>query len=416
MYHTMLTPQEIVDMARDTTNPVIPDGVKGADLRRRKSSGSSRRSSGVQDSPEKPLMALEPVEYVQLDDETLLPYVDRPEEVKELLDHPSNRELIKLVQAAFPKDPMREHWIALSPEEWNWDEFMKHLTTLTRIDCPDYAWVFRARQAVRARCVSLWEKLGICLGCDGDLLNAGGEDGLPSSWGGLSLGEEGEYDPSGHQVYIEALEAMDPEKMEQQFREEFGEIVEDEGMQAAAGMTALLGTIGEGEEEGTSPTPLGMMGNLTTAQRAGYGNQHLRDPILSPVAPKEEIKSPPLGRHPSIKDVRSSRSKSFVGLQIMTGPSLGSPMLGMARTPSATTPNIGTAALPVFDRGPGSPLFPGSFSSLSAEPNLGRSASVITGGVKPAAADFGRGHGRWKLRKRPSGAGLSESESKAFRR
>ena len=411
-----MTPEEVVDVARGLISPVaVPEGgFNGAELKRRKSAGaSSRRSFGGKETsaPEKPPMALEPVEYVQLDDETLLPYVERPAEVSELLKHPSNEKLFNTLKAAFPKDAAREHWMALDPEEWRWDELIKHLTTLSRVECPDYAWVFRARQAVRARSVALWEKVGVCLGCDGELLNAGGEDGLPPSWGGLSLGEEGEYDPSQNQVWIEGLEAVDPEeqeRMEKALREEFGEIVEDEGEQAAAGMTALLGTIGEGEEEVSVGRP-----KLTTAQQAANKAANLSDPLLSPSVEFQSATLPRANsRSPRSPSNRPIRSRSFVGLQILTSPNMA--QHAFPRSPSSLTPGVNVASLPVFDRGPGSPLFPSGFASLSAEPNLGRSASVgIAGGIKAAPDEFGRGGGgrSWSgLRRKGSGAGLSESE------
>lgn len=428
------SPDEVLDIAQSLSSPVaIPEGgFKGAELKRRKSAGSSsaRRGSIKGVSPEKPPLALEPVEYVQLDEDTLLPFVDRCAEVNELFQHPSNEKMFKMLKAAFPKEPARQHWMALKPEEWNWDEFVNHLTTLDRIQCPDYAWVFRARQAVRARSVALWEKVGTCLGCDGDLLNAGGEDGHPYSWGGLGLGEEGEYDYSQNQVWIEALEAVDPEEKERNeraFKDEFGEIVEDENEQAAAGMTALLGTIGEGEEE----APLAKPFKPTTAQRAG-GMDTIEDPLSSPRA---QFKATlPRGSRASHQhdesggQARSVRSRSFVGLQILTSPQAPAHGGSLSRSQSIShsqslsqsfapgTPG-GGGVQAVFDRGPGSPLFPSSFSSLSAEPNLGRSATVgIAGGIKPAPAGFGRDTGdaerRWSgIRRRKSGAELSESES-----
>ena len=440
LVHKTLSPEQVVEIARGTYSPVaVPEGgFKGAELKRRKSSGSShfssRRSIGSNadlPSPEdKPPMVLEPVEYVQMDDDTLLPFVDRPVEVLDLLEQPSNEQLVKLLQAAFPRKPLREHWIALVPEEWYWDEVWRHLTGLTRIDCPDYAWVFRARQAVRARSVMLWEKLGTCLGCDPDLLNAGGEDGIPNSWGGLGLGEEGDYDPSQNQVVIEALEAVDPDEakeLERQLREEFGDIVEDEGAQAAAGMTALLGTIGEGEEPSPTENPNSPVtpSRMTTAQRSARAPISLAmDPLamspdisphLSRALPRTTPASPRLS-----SSARGVRSKSFVGLQILTSPrsNVDTPL---TRSPSSTinafTPMMETldsgTGVP-YDRGPGNPLFPSSFSSLSVGPNLGRSASVgLAGGIKAAPETFGRvGNRRWSgMVARQSGAGMSESES-----
>lgn len=389
-----LTPDEVVEVARGLSSPVmVPEGgFKRSELKRRKSAGpSSRRNRENPQTPEEAApVALEPVEYVQLDDDTLLPFVDRPAEVVELLNHPSNEKMFKSLRAAFPKTPARAHWQALKPEEWSWDEFCRHLTVVTRVECPDYAWVFLARQAVRQRSVALWEKVGVCLGCDGDLLNAGGEDDIPPSWGGLGLGEEGEYDPSENQVYIAALEAADPAEVERQLREEFGEIVEDEGEEAATGMTALMGmtTIGEGEgEEGRS----------SSSQKGGKKKS---------------------GAIPQYADLglgqRPTRSRSFVGLQILTSPTI---QQGLVRSPSAVqTPVL--ESMPIFERGPGSPLFPSSFSSLSVEPNLGRSASVgLAGGLKASPMDYTSGSEgrRWSsLGRKASGAGLSESESRSL--
>ncbi|WVQ97991.1 hypothetical protein IAU59_005111 [Kwoniella sp. CBS 9459] len=414
----IFSPDEVVDIAKSLSSPVLmPEGgFKGAELKRRKSAGASSRP-GTKEA-EKPPVALEPVEYVQMDEDVLLPYVERPAEIEELVNHPANQKLFKLLKAAFPKDAARPNWRELAPEQWNWEEFMNHLTKIDRAESPDYDWIFRARQAVRARSVALWEKLGICLGCDGDLLNAGGEDDIPRSWGGLGLGDEGEYDPTMNQVWIEGLEAVDSNaraKAEQDLAAAFGEIVEDEGEQASAGMTALLGgmdSIGEGEDEGASSGSGRGGGGLgqaaraipTTAQKAG--NSHKVDPMLSPSA---QFHSPP--RAPQA--AKQSRSKSFVGLQICTSPTAASNQY-VPRSPSSQlqTPVLGTATLPVYERGPGSPLFPSSFSSLSAEPNLGRSASVaIAGGGRPPPPvqdEFSRFDRRGLMRK-PSGAGLSES-------
>ncbi|KAK8847345.1 hypothetical protein IAR55_005202 [Kwoniella newhampshirensis] len=418
----VFSPDEVVDIARSLSSPVMmPEGgFKGAELKRRKSAGASSRR-GIKDSPEdRPPVALEPVEYVQMEEDVLLPYVNRPAEVCELIEYSANQKLFKLLKAAFPKDTARSNWRELSPEEWNWDEFMKHLTKIDRAESHDYDWIFRARQAVRKRSVALWEKLGICLGCDGDLLNAGGEDDIPPSWGGLGLGDEGEYDPTMNQVWIEGLEAVDADqeaKAERDLLESFGEIVEDEGEQAAAGMTALLGGLGglrEGDGKGSRNST--SLPRLTPAQRAG--NKDKVDPFTSPSAQFNSLRHEnlhSLSQSPAraSKGARESRSKSFVGLQICTSPISGSNQI-MPRSPGSQlqTPVLGSnAPLPVYERGPGSPMFPSSFSSLSVEPNLGRSASVaVGGGVRPPAVqeDFSRFTRRGLVRK-PSGAGLSES-------
>jgi hypothetical protein len=434
-----MTPEEVVEVARSLSSPVLlPEGgFKGAELKRRKSAGAggSRRAMGLgmsmssigsstpvstSTSPEVPPIALEPVEYVQMDEDTLLPFVDRPAEVSELIKHHSNEKMFNLLRAAFPKHEVRDDWKDRKPEEWSWDEFILHLTIRTRDEVGDYNWVYASRQAVRARSVALWEKVGTCLGCDGDLLNVGGEDGGPVSWGGLGLGEEGEYDGSGNQVWIEGIEAVDAasqremEKSEDAFREQFGDIVEDEDGLAQAGMTALLGGLSESIPITSRPT---------TAQRAGSSD--LVDPMNSPGA-----------QFQTLPTAKSLRSKSFVGLQILTSPKSSNALSGFShsRSPSQGNGVVGSPMMSpsgvggnaVFERGPGSPLFPSSFSSLSVEPNLGRSASVGLAGMGGGIAGKGR-HGvdvgmsievggeegagkRWRgLARKPSGAGLSES-------
>jgi hypothetical protein len=412
-----MSPKEVWDLANQLKSPVaIPEGgFKGAELKRRKSGGSmaSRRSShsltAVTDSsPQEPPLALEPVEYVQLDDDVLLPYVDRPVEVAELIAHPANDQLFNLLRAAFPKKDLRAHWQALTPEEWNWDEFNRHLQ-LPRGECPDYAWIFRARQACRQRSVALWEKLGTMLGCDGDLLNAGGDDGLPSTWGVEGQDTDDEDDDYKHtQVWIEGLEAVDPdeaERAERDFAGAFGEVVEDNpGMGIGA-----MGAIGEDEEElEEGPS------RQTPAQRAA--NQASIDPFHSPSSAHAQLAG---GSN------RSVRSRSFVGLSILTAPmsSVGGGGGGgsFTRSPSIMSPNLPTHR-PVYqnERGPDAVLFPGSFRNLSVEPNLGRAVAAGQAGVPGVPGGKGAkvsiplapgGGGRWGLNRKQSGAGLSESES-----
>ncbi|WWC67839.1 uncharacterized protein I206_101756 [Kwoniella pini CBS 10737] len=424
-----LSPDEVVDIARQLSSPVmVPEGgFKGAELKRRKSAGHSSRP-GPANEQEKPPVALEPVEYTQMDEDVLLPFVERPQEVTDLVAHPANEQLFQYLKAAFPKNPARPNWREIEPDLWNWEEFIKHLTKIDRNESPDYDWIFRARQAVRARSVALWEKLGVCLGCDGDLLNAGGEDDIPPSWGGLGLGDEGEYDPSSNQVWIEGLEAVDPNeasKTERALAAAFGEIVEDENEQAAAGMNALLGSshqpgggmgmIGEMTEGEEGMTPI--QSQFTTAQKAG--NKDKFDPILfSPQNDSRQHLRQLPSTPPKASTSKNGRSKSFVGLQICTSPTMAKDQF-IPRSPSSQlqTPVLGgSATLPVYERGPGSPLFPSSFSSLSAEPNLGRSASVaIHGSHRPLQDDLrgfsggNSGFGPRGLMRKPSGAGLSES-------
>lgn len=414
------TPEEVVELARGLSSPVmIPEGgFKGAELKRRKSAGASFKRSpsftgSLGTTPEQPVpTALEPVEYVQLEDDCLLPFVDRAEEVADLIKHPSNEKLFTLLRATFPKDRARRNWQEISPENWNWDEFKLHLTGTDRLECPDYAWIFRARQAVRQRSVALWEKVGVCLGCDDRLLNAGGEDGA-QTWGGLGEEDAEEDYRMASQVWIEGIEPVDPEeraRAEKVFAEGFGEIVEDDE-EAAAGMTALMGTIGEENE--------GKPSSQTTAQKAG--SRYKRDPLSSPQTATSVL--------PSDSPTGKIRTKSFVGLTIVassatsqsarrspsisTGLGLATSSSSLQMSPSTSQSNFQNQL--TFDRDPGSNLFPTSFSTLSTKPNLGRDASRPDGGHEAAQVQHQFSHGGWAamkqgLNRKQSGTGLSESE------
>ncbi|ODN82301.1 hypothetical protein L202_02580 [Cryptococcus amylolentus CBS 6039] len=438
----LFSPEQVVELARSINSPK----AALSPLHCAKSARSLRSFGSFDGSPERPQAELEPVEYMQMEDDVLLPFIDRPSEVADLIAHPSNTKLFALLRAAFPKEPARPEWKSLDPAQWRWDEFLLHLTQVPRSEVDDYDWVFKDRQAVRSHSVALWEKLGTCLGCDEALLNAGSEDGSPNTWAGLGLDDDGEQDAPDSHVWIEGLAAEDQTERahaERQLRDAFGGIVEDEGEAAAAGMTALLGPIGEGngrQEKG---------GELTPAQRAGQKDKI--DPMgmglglggitESPVDAtfghrKSESCSPTTSTAP-----RQSRP-SFVGLQICTLPSNGH---SFSRSPSLTTTSLSASAsahntsppspslsttshLPLYtyDRDPGNPLFPSSFSNLSLEPNLGRRASSTVNGA--AGGMFGKGGGGavpmredvvGELRRKGLGfggrkasqAGLSESES-----
>lgn len=399
-----MSPDDIYEIANSLKSPVaIPEGgFKGAELKRRKSSGARRSSSshslaGMAEEP-KPPLALEPVEYVQMNEDVLLPFVERPEEVEELLAHENNRKWVSELKAAFPKDKAREHYQALSPETWSWEEFIRHLH-LPRASCPDYQFIFRARQACRKRSIAHWEKLGTCLGCDGDLLNAGGDDGLPSTWGINTDTDDGDDDEQDYkhrnQVWIEGLEAVDPEeheKAEKDFAGAFGSIQPDS---PAMGL-GMMGAIGEDEDEEEIPS------GPTPAQRAG--NKAQIDPFTSQG-------HSPLPTSATLSLSTSTRANTYVGLQIMTSPRPSS------NTPTSPRDSISLSSsqpkVYVHERSSGDPLFVSHFGGLSMNPTLGRTEAVapsaqVKGSGLPIVAGEAR---KWGLNRKQSGAGLSESES-----
>lgn len=55
----------------------------------------------------------------------------------------------------------------------------------------------------------LWEKLGVCFGCDEDFFNVGSEDDFFLFWVGFGFGDEGDYDFVMNYVFIVGIEFVD---------------------------------------------------------------------------------------------------------------------------------------------------------------------------------------------------------------
>lgn len=416
-----LSPEEVLDLARGLMSPIaapeggtVTPGTPGRRHQRRKSTGTYKTAvgGGVVPTAEPEPIALEPVDYVEMDQNTLLPFSNRPKEVKELLSNPKNAHLLAFLEQAFPAERMRKNWKDIDVLEWNWLEFYTHLTEIPRSECPDYEWVLLARDAVRHHSVSLWEKLGSCLGCDTELMMAGEEDEAPASWGGLGLGEEGEYDPTLSRVWIEGLEPVDPNDEARDERELSAAFDDDGGDFGAAGGFSSMATIGEHEPTFAGPT---------TAQRAGRGE--IPDSFPSPgtrtrpLSNEYALASSMSSTGSSVASVGSlgsplsplsssrkspHRSRSFVGLQILTS------QPAQPSSPSSFDDGM------QFERTPGNPLFVSSFNTLSLGPNLGRkqSTSYGIGGVPVAHADSFRSFQKPSsggFARRASGTGLSES-------
>lgn len=398
--HKSLSPEQVVDLARSLMSPVVapePGTPAFRKLQRQKSTGSLS-SSALEPEP----ATLEPVEYTEMEADVLLPFSNRPQEVEQLLTNPLNSTLYMLLEVTFPKGTKRVEWKETDVRTWFWAEFWSHLTEIDRRECPDYPWVLLARDAVRQHSVSLWEKLGFCLGCDPELMMAGDEDDAPASWGGLALGEEGEYDPSLSRVVIEGLAGGDPlaaaedaERAERELSDAFDE--DDEDDYGAAGGFSSMATIGEGDEV----VPSGP----TAAQRSATGT-------LVDTFPGPHDRSMSSSSSSSSLDSRArSRSKSFVGLQILTpvapSQSLQQPLRSRSNSGFSLSPTT-----PQYDRGPGNPLFPSSFNTLSLGPNLGRKADVGAYGAAPSAHTYSTevSEQRWRnVGRKASTTGLSES-------
>jgi hypothetical protein len=220
-----LTPREVVDLARSTSRGQV-DGGRGH--RRTSSTGSALGVSAgslggrhrivpqAPTFPDRPAAEdeYEPVEFHPMEDDMMLPFDDRPEEVKSLIEAERNRGLFKLLSLALPSSPTAEETDAAGgdqpanrAEDWSFPELVHFLTQTPRSAVGDKAWVITIRQAVESRSEPLWEKLKGLLGIDED--DDWGDDerhlvGESSQAGGSESGR------SGSVVLIEGLEEGGP--------------------------------------------------------------------------------------------------------------------------------------------------------------------------------------------------------------
>lgn len=95
----------------------------------------------------------------------LLPFLDRPSEVKELLfDTKPNQSLMYRLCSVFGGDPNQP---TRRGKDERWDEMLELLTELDRPLLDDEDWLIRLESLVMERSPSLWAQLARCLGAEG---------------------------------------------------------------------------------------------------------------------------------------------------------------------------------------------------------------------------------------------------------
>lgn len=432
-----LTPREVVDLARET-----------AQVNHQEDGASSVAGGGGQE--------MEPVEFVPLTDEVLLPFDERPEEVQGLMDEDRNKSLFKLIEINFPQDPPSSPgrgWKAKDPSVWTYADFAVVLGQVDRAELPDAQWARLIRKALKPRSEPLWEKLKGCLGIEEDEFEDGevrlvGESAPGSPSLGYSGGAEDE-----HRIFIEGL--VEGEGVPMSDEKAFGGLGVDTGRRASSddggnsliaggglfspepagdgGLPSLISLAGGsgmeaiGEEQEDSPPPSRQATQMPSTAAFAVPPA-IRTTLASPDAdptprssfsfyPTTDTPTPsspsvaatdlkplpvnqtyqptsPLSRTGSDLPQSSSastksRKKSFVGISILSSspsPSHQAPPLSPT-SPGASsyTPSLDDASYggrhyegsPAAYRGPGSPLFPSSFASLSLQ--SGGSASSFGG-------------------------------------
>lgn len=105
----------------------------------------------------------DPASFTELASDVLLPFIDRPAEIKELICFSANAKLMALLSRTFPPEP-EEHGHHLPPESWTYTDVVDWLTQISRENVDDAAWVATLRKAVIYRSEVLWERMKSMLG------------------------------------------------------------------------------------------------------------------------------------------------------------------------------------------------------------------------------------------------------------
>lgn len=145
-----LTPDQIVDLARQAVNPKSLD------------SGSP---TGIPHS-------ITPATFTPLPDDIYLPFIDRPSEVAALISSPPDLKLFSLLAQTFPNnkshiDPSIQ--LPSNPIQWSYSHLIHHLTHIDRDIVPDYIWAIAARKCIHAHSELIWERVKGALGIPPEL-------------------------------------------------------------------------------------------------------------------------------------------------------------------------------------------------------------------------------------------------------
>jgi hypothetical protein len=168
-----LTPDEIYQLAKQSIDPSAPSPSILHERSNSHSPASSRGRTGSHSSPTSSNFST-PATFTPLEDTVYLPFIDRPVEVTKLITTLPTLKLFVLLDKTLPKDPDADSDVPDSlynadqlpkdPRRWTYDHLYKHLSSLTREECPDALWVAQARMCLMSHSETLWERLKGALG------------------------------------------------------------------------------------------------------------------------------------------------------------------------------------------------------------------------------------------------------------
>ncbi|KAF8833479.1 hypothetical protein BDN67DRAFT_742224 [Paxillus ammoniavirescens] len=163
-----LTPDQLIDLARQSTNPryvqhpiagvaSMPLSVAPANLGSLNATSTGLASSAATFTP--------------LPADVYLPFIDRPAEVTTLLLTPPTTKLFSLLAQTFPAQGHGDSQFSYTadPSQWSFATLRLWLTNVDRSTASDAIWVRNARRCILAHSELIWERLKGALGVPPEL-------------------------------------------------------------------------------------------------------------------------------------------------------------------------------------------------------------------------------------------------------
>ena len=154
-----LTPEQLVDLARQSSAPRYVHG----------STGASHPSSPS--NPDATAASISPATFTLLPLDVYLPFIDRAAETAHLLSIPPTKKLLSLLAQTFPAQTHEEMQdpFTVDPFRWTFPTLRRWLTEVDRSSANDAVWVGQARKCVLAHSELIWERLKGALGVPPEL-------------------------------------------------------------------------------------------------------------------------------------------------------------------------------------------------------------------------------------------------------
>ncbi|KIK78505.1 hypothetical protein PAXRUDRAFT_834522 [Paxillus rubicundulus Ve08.2h10] len=163
-----LTPDQLIDLARQSTNPrYVQHPITGAASMSLSAAPANPGSLNATSTG----LAGSAATFTPLPADVYLPFIDRPAEVTTLLSTPPTTKLFSLLAQTFPAQGHDDSQFpyAADPSRWSFATLRLWLTSVDRATANDAIWVRNARKCILAHSELIWERLKGALGVPPEL-------------------------------------------------------------------------------------------------------------------------------------------------------------------------------------------------------------------------------------------------------